>query len=63
MLISPSYLEGQKSSYFFTGIGASMSYDTRDFILNPKEGVYFMVKEVYYPALQVRMGKTYLLRL
>lgn len=56
-VISPSYLEGQKSSYFFTGIGASMSYDTRDFILNPKEGVYFMVKEVYYPGFVSSHGK------
>lgn len=48
-IITPTYLEGQKDSYFFTGIGVSVSYDTRDFILNPKRGVYFMVKEIYYP--------------
>lgn len=46
---TPAYLEGQRDSYFFTGIGVSASYDTRDFILNPKRGIYFMVKEVYYP--------------
>ena len=34
-----------------------MSYDTRDFILNPKEGVYFMVKEVYYPGFASSYGK------
>lgn len=48
-VITPAYLEGQKDSYFFTGIGVSASYDTRDFILNPKRGIYFMVREVYYP--------------
>lgn len=48
-VINPSYLEGQKSSYFFTGLGVSISYDTRDFILNPKQGIYFMLKETYYP--------------
>lgn len=48
-VITPTYLEGQKSAYFFTGIGFSVSYDTRDFILNPQQGVYFMVREVYYP--------------
>lgn len=48
-LTNPHYLEGQKDSYFFTGIGFSISYDTRDFILNPKRGVYFMIKETYYP--------------
>lgn len=48
-VITPTYLKGQKNSYFFTGVGISVSYDTRDFILNPKHGVYFMVKEIYYP--------------
>lgn len=43
------YLEGQKKSYFFTGIGVSVQYDTRDFILNPKRGIYFMAREIFYP--------------
>lgn len=50
-ILEPAYLEGQKNAYFFTGIGLSVAYDTRDFILNPKQGVYFLVKEVYYPRL------------
>lgn len=44
-----SYLEGQKDSYFFTGWGASLQYDTRDFILNPKRGIYIMAREMIYP--------------
>lgn len=48
-VITPAYLEGQRDSYFFTGIGVSASYDSRDFILNPKRGIYFMIREVYYP--------------
>lgn len=48
-VVTPTYLEGQKGSYFFTGVGISASYDTRDFILNPKRGVYFMIREIYYP--------------
>lgn len=48
-MVTPVYLEGQKDSYFFTGVGISASFDTRDFILNPKRGIYFMVREVYYP--------------
>lgn len=44
-----SYLQGQETSYFFTGIGASIVYDTRDFIPNPQRGFYVMLKEVYYP--------------
>ncbi len=56
-LTNPAYLEGQKDAYLFTGIGLSMSYDTRDFILNPKRGVYFMVKEVYYPNFACTYSK------
>lgn len=46
---NPDYLEKQKNSYFFTGWGASLQYDTRDFILNPKCGIYVMVREMIYP--------------
>lgn len=48
-LLHSEYLEGQNSSYFFTGVGLSLQYDTRDFILNPKRGVYFLFHEVFYP--------------
>lgn len=53
-----SYLEGQKQSYFFTGIGVSLQYDTRDFILNPKRGIYIMFKEVIYPEFSGSFNKT-----
>ncbi|MGN0233215.1 MAG: BamA/TamA family outer membrane protein [Bacteroidaceae bacterium] len=53
-----SYLEGQKNSYFFAGIGMSLQYDTRDFILNPRHGVYFMVREVVYPSFMSSCDKT-----
>ena len=45
----PEYLDGQRNSYFFTGIGILVQYDTRDFILNPKRGIYFIIREIYYP--------------
>ena len=45
-----SYLEGQETSYFFTGLGVSLCYDSRDFIPNPKRGLYIMLKEIIYPA-------------
>lgn len=45
----PEYLDGQRNSYFFAGIGISVQYDTRDFILNPKRGIYFLAREVFYP--------------
>ena len=48
-LTRPEYLAEQRSSYFFTGVGLSLQYDTRDFILNPKRGIYFLVREVFYP--------------
>lgn len=48
-LTRPEYMAGQRSSYFFTGVGLSLQYDTRDFILNPQRGIYFLVREVFYP--------------
>lgn len=48
-LTRPEYLMGQRLSYFFTGVGVSLQYDTRDFILNPRRGVCFLVREVFYP--------------
>lgn len=45
------YMEGQKNHYLFTGIGVSLVYDSRDFILNPKRGSYVMLREVFYPKL------------
>ena len=44
-----AYLQGQKSSYFFTGIGLSLIYDTRDYIQNPRRGIYFRIKESIMP--------------
>lgn len=52
-----AYLDGQSMSYFFTGIGLSLQYDTRDFILNPRRGFYLMLKEVMYPAPFGNAGK------
>lgn len=56
--VTPEYLEGQKNTYFFSGIGASLQYDTRDFILNPKRGIYFMVREMIYPQLMSSYNRT-----
>lgn len=44
-----SYLEGQATSYWLTGVGASIVYDTRDFIPNPKRGLYISLQELIYP--------------
>ena len=57
-LTRPEYMEGLRSSYFLTGIGASVQYDTRDFILNPKRGIYFLVREVVYPKWLGSSDKT-----
>lgn len=57
-IANPAYLEEQKKSYFFIGIGASIQYDTRDFILNPKRGIYFMAKETVYPSFLSSYNKT-----
>ena len=55
---NPAYLDGQKNSYFFAGVGASIQYDTRDFILNPKRGVYLMLREVVYPKVASNYNRT-----
>lgn len=57
-IASLSYLEGQRMSYFFAGVGASVQYDTRDFILNPQRGIYFMAREVFYPDIMSTYDKS-----
>ena len=54
----PEYMAGQRSSYFVTGVGVSVQYDTRDFILNPRRGIYFLVREVVYPEWLGNANKT-----
>lgn len=44
-----SYLQGQKEAYYFTGIGVSFSYDTRNSVTNPTRGIRVLLKEVFYP--------------
>lgn len=56
--VPPSYLEGQGDTYFFVGVGLSLQYDTRDFILNPQGGVYVMLREVIYPRCMSSYDKT-----
>ena len=53
-----SYLQGQKRSYTFTGLGVSLQYDTRDFIPNPQRGVYVMADVTVYPEFMSNYDKT-----
>ncbi len=48
-LDKPEYIQGQDKKGFFSGLGFSIVYDTRDFILNPKKGMMFMIRHIYYP--------------
>jgi outer membrane protein assembly factor BamA len=48
-LQNPSYLEGQQTGYYLTGIGASFQIDTRDNPTNPQKGMYLMLRETAYP--------------
>lgn len=57
-LARQDYLEGQRAFYFFTGIGTSVQYDTRDFILNPQRGIHFLAREVFYPKWLGNHNKT-----
>lgn len=55
---APEYLEGQRDSYYFTGLGLSLQYDTRDLIVNPSRGIYFMAREVIYPKAMSTHDRT-----
>lgn len=44
-----TYLRGLDAGGYFTGVGALIQYDSRDYILNPKRGIYFLAREIYYP--------------
>jgi len=46
-----SYLEGQNRSFTATGIGISLQYDSRDFIPNPKRGLYVMLRQSVFPEI------------
>lgn len=45
------YLEGQDKSHFFTGLGITFQYDTRDFILQPRRGMNLMLRLVARPQV------------
>lgn len=47
---SVSYLHGQNKDGVFTGLGALLQYDSRDYPLNAQRGLYFLFREVYYPS-------------
>lgn len=44
-----SYLLGQNKIYATTGLGSSVQYDSRDFIPNPKCGIYLLLGQTVYP--------------
>jgi len=52
-----SYLQGQKKSYTTTGLGLSVQYDSRDFIPNPKRGVYLFLRQMIYPEIFGDVGR------
>lgn len=59
-MTAPEYLEGQNSSYYFTGVGLSLQYDTRDLIVNPGKGLYFLLRGVVYPEFLSTYDRTVL---
>lgn len=56
-MTAPEYLSGENSSYYFTGLGISLQYDTRDMIVNPKKGFNILAKEVFYPSFLGNFGQ------
>ncbi len=55
---SISYLRGQSPSYILAGLGITLQYDSRDFVLNPRRGLYIMLRGVVYPSVMGNSGKT-----
>lgn len=53
-----TYLKGHQRSYVATGLGISLKYDTRDFIPNPKRGVYLMLRQSVFPEVFGNCDKT-----
>lgn len=41
----------QRPEGFFTGLGALIQYDSRDLVFNASHGIYFLLREVYYPRV------------
>lgn len=54
----PAYLQGQRTSYLNTGLGVSLEYDSRDFIPNPRRGLYLSVTQSVWPAAFGDYGRT-----
>ncbi|MDR2036342.1 MAG: outer membrane protein assembly factor [Bacteroidales bacterium] len=46
-----TYLKDQKDSYVTTGLGLSIQYDSRNFIPNPKRGMYIFLRQTIYPEI------------
>lgn len=52
----PELLHGQEKTTLTTGVGASISYDTRDLITNAYKGIYLKFEQGIYPSF---MGNKY----
>lgn len=55
---SVEYLNGERRDYLATGLGVSLQYDTRDFIPNPRQGVYLMLRQSVFPKGLGTCGET-----
>lgn len=49
-LDSVHYMQGQSLKGFFSGYGASVQYDSRDYILNAKRGIFAKAGVMFYPS-------------
>ena len=43
------FLQGEKSKVSTLGFGLFMTYDTRDFIPNPYQGIYARMEQIFFP--------------
>ncbi len=50
------YLQGQRTRYFNTGVGAFLMYDSRDVITNAFEGFYVKLEQRFFPGFLGNKG-------
>ncbi len=53
-----TYLNGQKLSYYTTGVGVSVQYDSRDHVGNPTRGGNVILRGMVYPSFMGTQPQT-----
>jgi hypothetical protein len=57
-ILAQTYLDGQASTYYLSGVGASFQIDTRDNPTRPERGVFLLLRETIFPHILGTDNKT-----